>query len=585
MLVSSRTIRHLLLATAVLCAAASAAPQLAPTLYFPSAAAEAAQRAELHAILPAVVQALADPRLDVPKALARTDGLLIALQDHAAYFKVKTLEDTGDQAAKAGRDAVAADMARLEAAVNARLSTLTAAQAASLGPYAYLAETAHRDAAHAPAPTASGPALHGLADDYHRLVDTIERPAGGASLDTTTRRAALAAWSGAYDHAAPAAATLLAAIVSLENRDAAAAGYRNAADRKYQQLGLNDAMVSQMLAAVTAQAPAYRDYQEVLARHAAQTLGVDPVLSVEVDLAAAHEAPRSLDDARALIAAALQPLGPDYSRRFAALLDPANGRLDLDGGAHRARAATSIAAYRAPTALYYNGYDGSLRDVSKLAHEGGHAIHRELMNAAGIPVYARAGPNYLFEAFAIFNELLLLDHAVQTATTPAGKQAALERLLSKIALELFVSAEETGFERALYTGGALDASTITARYQAAIAPFAYWPMGDAGTARGWMRKALLFEDPLYLVNYLYASVIAVALFDKQHTDPAFAAHYQALLRSGFQTTPQAMLATLGIRLDDPGLVHPVAAMLTARTAQLDALYAQTGPHARGSLIP
>ena len=88
-----------------------------------------------------------------------------------------------------------------------------------------------------------------------------------------------------------------------------------------------------------------------------------------------------------------------------------------------------------------------------------------------------------------------------------------------------------------------------------------------------MRKALVFEDPLYLVNYLYASVIAVALYDKSQTDPQFSSKYEALLRRGFDTEPQTILASLGIRLDDPALIKPAARLLTDKTDELQRLYA------------
>ena len=200
------------------------------------------------------------------------------------------------------------------------------------------------------------------------------------------------------------------------------------------------------------------------------------------------------------------------------------------------------------------------------------------MNAGGAPIYEHSGPNYFSEGFAIFNELLLLDHATEVAKTPTEKEYALERLLWKLSVELFVSAEETGFERSLYTQTIgqplLDRAKIDSLYQASIAPYEYWTVADVGRSRGWMRKALIFEDPLYLVNYLYASVIAVALFDKSHTDPRFATKYEALLRRGFDSEPQAILASIGIRLDDPLLIRPAAHLLTEKTDELQRLYGQ-----------
>ena len=216
---------------------------------------------------------------------------------------------------------------------------------------------------------------------------------------------------------------------------------------------------------------------------------------------------------------------------------------------------TSSVTYHA-VALYFGGYDGSLRSTSKLAHEGGHAIHRELMNAGDIPIYERSGPHYLNEGFAIFNELLVLDRASQLASTRAERESALERLLAKISVELFTSAEETAFERSLYTetrGGALlDRAQID----------------------------VLFDDPLYLVNYLYAAVVAVALYDRAHTDPDFASKYEALLRRGFDADPQMILARMGIRLNDPSLVKAAARLLQTKTDELQQLYRAEGQPSR-----
>jgi len=70
--------------------------------------------------------------------------------------------------------------------------------------------------------------------------------------------------------------------VDIENRDAVAQGYENAADRKYQSLGLSTKLIDQTLSAVEAEAPIYRRYQQVLAEHTAQKLGVASVLPAEL---------------------------------------------------------------------------------------------------------------------------------------------------------------------------------------------------------------------------------------------------------------------------------------------------------------
>jgi oligoendopeptidase F len=170
----------------------------------------------------------------------------------------------------------------------------------------------------------------------------------------------------------------------------------------------------------------------------------------------------------------------------------------------------------------------------------------------------------------------VLEHAAEIAKTPAERAYALERLLWTLSVELFVSAEETAFERSLYTAASghalVDRAGIDAIYRESITPYEYWPIAEIGASREWMGKSLLFENPLYLVNYLYAAVVAVALYDRVHTDRDFASKYEALLRRGFDAEPQALLASMNIRLDDPGLVKAASRLIRSKTDELRELY-------------
>jgi oligoendopeptidase F len=571
---------------------ATSAARISPTLYFSSPSEEIASRNALHARVTDLVRDLA--RAD-PAALLGTlkvsDQILISLQRHSAYLKVRSLEDTEDQAAKDAGEAIETDQSVLEAAIKSRLRLVPKDQVAALGPYALLAQEAKEEVAHAFSPDTEryrGAVTTSFEQDiqntYDRLTETLGSSKEVSSSDIAIRRAAISHLNDVYNEAAPRTATLLGSLVDIENRDAAAQGYANAADRKYQSLGLSTTVINQTLAAVEAEAPIYRHYQQVLAEHTAQKLGLASVLPAELELGYTSSPPMSFAQRRVLILDALQPLGKDYTSRFAQLLDPANGRLDLAGGQHRSRSGTSISVYDAPVALYFGNYDGSLRSTSTLAHEGGHAIHRELMNAGGIPIYERSGPHYLNEGFAIFNELLVLDHASELANTRVERESALERLLAKISLELFTSAEETAFERSLYTenrGSALlDRTQIDVLFADSIRPYEYWPVEEVGVSHEWMRKRLLFDDPLYLVNYLYAAVVAVALYDRAHTDPDFASKYEALLRRGFDADPQVILARMGIQLDDPSLVKAAARLLQTKTDELQQLYRAEGQPSR-----
>jgi oligoendopeptidase F len=581
---------------ASLCAqtAPAAGPRLSPTLYFADSSTERSSRAALHDGVEPLARAIegADSSVLVQR-LNEANQVLIALERHDAYLRVRTLENTQDRAARDQYGALRSDESAISAAMESRLQRVASNQIAALGRYAKLARDVQAGAAHSLSPDAERyrqsvvvAAEQSISDAYDARMAPMDAFKDVTSPNATTRRAALARRGAAFDSAAPAVAASLGALIDIENRDAAAHGFPNAAEQKYASLGLSDSLVARTLAAVAAQAPVYRDYEQLVATRAARRLSVSSVLYDERDLGLTPAAAVPFERSRQVILDALAPLGADYVSRFARLLDPANGRLDMSGGAHRANTGTSIVAYDAPVALYVASYTGSLNNLRVIAHEGGHAIHRELMNADSLPVYERSGPHDLFEGYAIFNQWLLLDHAAKVAATAADRERGLETLLSSMAVEIFASAEEAGFERRLYAAALgqplLDRPKIDAIYRASIAAYEHWDMSDVGTSQRWMSKELLFEDPLYLVNYLYASFVAVALWDRSRTDPDFAGKYEALLRRGFDAEPNVLLGSLGIQLGDPGVIARAGALFREKMEELEALYAGTVTPARAS---
>ncbi|MBD5606636.1 MAG: M3 family oligoendopeptidase, partial [Candidatus Eremiobacteraeota bacterium] len=546
---------------------------------------ELRSRQVLHEKVPGLLTALST--VDAASLVSELDTVwhtISDLQRHAAYLKVLGLEDTADQTIKRARSAVDTDQSVLEAAVSKRLRSVPQVSIASLGPYRLLAIQAQAEAKHTFSPDAQQyrgevtlPQQDAIGDAYDKIIESLGLFSEATSSDNTKRRPAIASRDRAFDEVAPETAMLLGTLVDSQNRDAAAQGYPDASTRKYETLGLTSEGVQHVLRAVEAKAPLYRDYEQLLAEHVSKRLNISPVLSTEVNVGIVPESTIPFSQADRLILDALAPLGQDYVHRLAQLLDPANGRLDLAGGRQRAHTGTSIAVFDAPVAFFFGAYDGSIESVDTIAHEGGHAIHRELMNANGIPIFQREGPHYLSEGYAIFNEFLVLDHMVNVARSPAEKERALEYLLKEIAFQIFTSAEETSFERSLYTSAAghplLDRMQIDALYRRAVGPYEYWPMTDIGASRAWMRKSLLFEDPLYLVNYLYASLVAVSLYTKAEADPHFANSYEALLKRGFDDNPEVLLSSLGIRLDDPKVIDNVAEVFQMKLNTLKALYA------------
>lgn len=92
----------------------------------------------------------------------------------------------------------------------------------------------------------------------------------------------------------------------------------------------------------------------------------------------------------------------------------------------------------------------------------------------------------------------------------------------------------------------------------------------------WIGKRLMYEDPNYLVNYLYAGLLAVQLYVQDQRDPeGFRARYLAVLGEGFDRAPNEQVAQLlGHAPDWAALVDADLQVFNQTAAQLQALHAR-----------
>jgi oligoendopeptidase F len=276
--------------------------------------------------------------------------------------------------------------------------------------------------------------------------------------------------------------------------------------------------------------------------------------------------------------AALAPLGQWYSDQFDALTDPASGRLDLvPGGAPgRSGSGFSVGYAGATSALFMGAFDGAYKDLSVMAHEGGHAVHRALMTAHGVrPLYSN-GPHFLFESFAEFNELVLADAMATGAADPATRRYYEERFLAIKGLDFIAGAQDAAFEQAVYDGvlaGRLSsADDIDALDMPIASRASIWPEQVPSAKANWEATSLAFEDPFYDVNYMYASMLALKYFQLFKEKPDwFLPRYRALLENGFDDTPQHLLGKfLGIDPDSPALLDSAVHVVDGRLRALEA---------------
>lgn len=348
--------------------------------------------------------------------------------------------------------------------------------------------------------------------------------------------------------------------------------FADAASESYFNSYWTKAEVDDLVEQIALKADLHKRYQRMRADSAKKTAG-----SKEVNLG--DSLPRfTIDQASEIIRKALAPLGEEYARELAALLDPANGRMDIVPGDHRKRGGFSKGFIGTDSVFYTGGFRGSYNDVRVLTHESTHAIHRQLMNRNHVlPAYAE-GPHYLFESFAIFSEFLLPDYLYSHETDPLRKQYYLEQFLDGKGTEMFRVAPEVALEHAVYDGvsqgnikGADDLDVLTKRI---YSRYSISPEKQDELKSQWMNIGLMYEDPFYDTNYVYGAILALKFYEMYTRDREhFVPRYNALMRNGFDAPPAVLLKRfLDIDLNDPRLVSNALSVLEEKVSLLEKSY-------------
>lgn len=343
------------------------------------------------------------------------------------------------------------------------------------------------------------------------------------------------------------------------------------------------AEVSQLLEQLTQNAGLYKRYEQLQVDYIKRITGYQEVNRWDLPLTSKNvRIPRfTIREATQIIEKALAPLGIEYEQELAKLLDPANRRMDIVPGKNRRGGGFSRGFIGSDSVFFSGGFRGFYNDVRVLTHESTHAVHRQLMNKNRIlPAYAQ-GPNYLFEAFAIFNEFLLPDYLYEHESDPALKRYYLQQFLDGKGLQMFVVAPEAMLEEAIYKSAAAGrlktADELDALTKQIFSRFSIFPEKHDELKNQWMNIRLMFQDPFYDVNYVYGALLALKFYEMYRRDPQdFVPRYTALLRNGFNAPPEVLLKRfLKIDLRDSRLLPDVLKIIEEKINLLEKSYQES----------
>jgi oligoendopeptidase F len=577
--------------------------------YFQSPEAEVAARADLEAALKRLgkFEAQIDTGPRLLDALRSYEEVLKLYRHHDAYLRLRCSINLKDPACEVN--------GKLSSEVNAQTAFLVPeilkihqeqlqaleAREPGLKEYQFALEDIRRDAPH----TLSGAEQGSLdrlnpeiADWQYQLYSqilagisfgTVQTATG--PLDVVRQRNLLASYPDArvreesfkrrFDGFASRRDLLAFALIhTVKAQDALAKAhhYPDAPARKYSSIYMDPSQTRSLLASMAQHGDVVKRFEKIRAddfrrsNHAELRAWDVAAPQADFDLPITP-----LQQAPSIFHQAFAGLGTEYQEAFDALLNPLNGRADVlpGGGPDRYSAGFSVGFSGSTSVLFFGRYDGTYKDLSVIAHEGGHATHRSLMSAHGVrPLYAN-GPSFLFESFAVFNELVLADYLAEHADDPHLQRFYREQWMRIKGLDAFYGAQDALLEQQIYDGVSqgvirsaddLDKVTLQVDDQ-----FSIFPATTPELRNRWAAVSLMYEDPLYDVNYVYGGLLALKYFQLYSMNrEQFLPRYIALLKNGFDAPPAVLLKQfLNIDLD-VSLLSDDLDLLNRRLDQLEA---------------
>ncbi len=368
--------------------------------------------------------------------------------------------------------------------------------------------------------------------------------------------------------------------IKTANRLARVRNYRDRADEVHFKMFLSTDEVREIYEKIARTAGTHKRFQRMRADRIKKQSGYSEVQYWDRNFVPANfTLPRfSISDTTRLLNDSLAVLGSEYSRELAALLDPANGRLDIVGGENRVPGAFANGHLGNPKSIFFCfNYEGYFDDVDAFAHETGHAVHFQLMGNNKVrPAYSY-GPAYFTESFAMFNELVVLDHLYTDERDLARKIYFLEQFMV-YANWLYSNTLTAAIEQAIYdevgkseTAGPDEFDAVAKRVGSR---FSIWYEKHDELKMRWHDIHHFYNAPMYYPNYVYAQLLALKYYEMYKRDPkVFLPKYLDLMRNGFNAPPSALLKKyLAIDLRDAQLVPNAVSVLDVRLNELEELY-------------
>lgn len=283
------------------------------------------------------------------------------------------------------------------------------------------------------------------------------------------------------------------------------------------------------------------------------------------------------EDAKEIVAAALTPMGADYLDLYWRGFE--EGWVDAFENVGKRAGAYSWGTYDSKPYLSMS-YQGTLTDVSTLAHEYGHSLHSYMTRNTQPHVYGYYR-TFVAEVASMTNEALLYQKMLKEAESPQERVYLLQTYLDEFRGGFYRQASFADFEMrahaAVEAGEALTKDSLNQIYADVFE--AYY--GDAVhanplNASEWSRiPHFLRSDNFYVYQYSTSFVAATALAKRilEEGEPA-RDRFLEMLRAGSSDYAIELIKEAGVDMTTPQPVYDTIEVFSDMVDELEKALAE-----------
>ncbi len=325
-----------------------------------------------------------------------------------------------------------------------------------------------------------------------------------------------------------------------------------------------------LVSAVNASLPALHDYVALKKK----ALGVDHMEPYDLYAPFTKEIQRSYsyDDAKKLVLQAIAPLGEEYAAVMKRAFD--ERWIDVYENKGKRSGAYSWGCWGVHPYMLLN-YGGTFRDVSTLAHEGGHSVHTWLSNANQPQTYADY-TLFVAEVASTVNEMLLAEYLLKNTDDRDEKIFLLNQQIELIRQTIYRQTLFAEFERDVHEmaakGEPLTPEGMNRMWSELNTRYYGEEVGsNPDLAAEWSRIPHFYRA-FYVYQYATSLSAAVALTDGiLNGGRAERDAYLGLLKGGCSKDPITLLRDAGVDMSTPEPVEHALKVFARKTAELKAL--------------